>query len=63
MFEAVQFISMPIEIKQLLIKSTIVQRVVEGAQDREEDHSVLKEELAAECRSLIQDMLREREER
>lgn len=54
---------MPIEIKQLLIKSTIVQRVVEGTQDREEEHSALKEELAAECRSLIQDMLREREER
>lgn len=62
MFEAIHK-HMPIEIKQLLIKSNIVQRVTQNTQAREEDLSALKEELAAECRSLIQDMLREREER
>ncbi|SES70787.1 hypothetical protein SAMN05216326_10294 [Nitrosomonas marina] len=54
---------MPIEIKQLLIKSNIVQRTVDEPQDIDEERSALKEELMAECRHLVQDIMREREER
>ena len=54
---------MPIEIKQLLIKSNIVQRTETESMDSEEERSALKEELLAECRHLIQDMMREKGER
>jgi len=54
---------MPIEIKQLLIKTNIVQRVVEDAQDQDAERLALKEEIMAECRDLIEDMLRNRDER
>ncbi|SEM90511.1 DUF5908 family protein [Nitrosomonas marina] len=54
---------MPIEIKQLLIKSNIVQRTVDTSQDFDEERNALKEELMVECRHLIQDIMREREER
>ncbi|MCP5244470.1 MAG: hypothetical protein H6937_00275 [Burkholderiales bacterium] len=54
---------MSIEIKQLLIKSNIVQRTEAENLDSEEERSVLKEELLAECRNLILDMMREKGER
>lgn len=54
---------MPIEIKQLLIKSNIVQRTEDEHLDSEEERSALKEELLAECRHLIRDMMREKGER
>ena len=54
---------MPIEIKQLLIKSNIIQKVEDDSQGLEEERAALKEELLTECRQLIQDMLREKGER
>ncbi|MCB1937301.1 MAG: hypothetical protein KDF59_15325 [Nitrosomonas sp.] len=54
---------MPIEIKQLLIKSNIVQRVVDDTQDMDTERLALKEEIMTECRDLIEDMLQNREER
>ena len=54
---------MPIEIKQLLIKSSIVQRTADESLDGYEERSALKEELLTECRHLIRDILREKEER
>ncbi|SEQ95675.1 hypothetical protein SAMN05421690_100467 [Nitrosomonas sp. Nm51] len=54
---------MPIEIKELLIKSNIVQRAVDEPQDVYEDRNALKQELLAECRHMIRDIMREKEER
>lgn len=54
---------MPIEIKQLLIKSNIVQRTGDENLDPDEERTALKQELLAECRHLILDMMREKGER
>lgn len=54
---------MTIEIKQLLIKSSIVQCTDSQYVDLQEERRALKEELLAECRHLIKDILREKEER
>ncbi len=54
---------MSIEIKQLLIKSNIVQRTEREGTDTSEEQHVIKEELLAECRRLVLDIMREKEER
>ncbi|HQV88618.1 MAG: DUF5908 family protein [Nitrosomonas sp.] len=54
---------MAIEIKQLLIKSNIVQRTGREDSDASEEYRVLKEEVLAECQRLIVDILRDKEER
>ena len=55
---------MSIEIKQLLIKSNIVQRTEsEETDDSTEARHAVKEELLAECRRLVLDIMREKEER
>ncbi|QOJ22620.1 MAG: hypothetical protein HRU78_02320 [Gammaproteobacteria bacterium] len=54
---------MSIEIKQLLIKSNIVQRVADEELDVSEEHRLLKEEVLAECRRMIADLLQEKGER
>ncbi|MBP6366134.1 MAG: hypothetical protein KBA82_03475 [Nitrosomonas sp.] len=54
---------MAIEIKQLLIKSNIVQRAERENSDTSEECRVLKEEVLAECQRLIVDILRDKEER
>ncbi|MDE2389796.1 MAG: hypothetical protein KGN35_12095 [Betaproteobacteria bacterium] len=54
---------MAIEIKQLLIKSNIVQRTGREDLDPAEEHRLLKEEVLAECRRMIADLLQEKGER
>jgi hypothetical protein len=54
---------MAIEIKQLLIKSNIVQRVADEETDLPEEYRLLKEEVLAECRRMIIDLLQEKGER
>jgi len=54
---------MSIEIKQLLIKSNIVNKAECEEVDSLEDRHALKEEMLAECRELIHDILRESGER
>ncbi|WP_172592314.1 DUF5908 family protein [Nitrosomonas supralitoralis] len=54
---------MTIEIKQLLIKSNIVQRACQEELELSEGRDVLKVEVLAECRRLIVDILQEKEER
>ena len=54
---------MAIEIKQLLVKSSIVQRTGQEDLDLTEEHRLLKEEVLAECRRMIADLLQEKGER
>lgn len=54
---------MSIEIKQLLIKSNIVQKEEKSNSSSLEEQYNQKEELLAECRRLIYEILRERGER
>jgi hypothetical protein len=57
---------MSIEIKQLHIKSSVVQRAKDGGDDDaepSEQQAAMKEELLAECKTLILDVLRELQER
>lgn len=54
---------MSIEIKQLMIKSNIVQRTGYENLESSEEQRLLKEEMLAECRRLIADMLQEKGER
>ncbi|MBL8501041.1 MAG: DUF5908 family protein [Nitrosomonas sp.] len=54
---------MAIEIKQLLIKSNIVQRTGNEDLDLSEEHRLLKEDVLEECRRMIADLLREQGER
>ncbi len=56
---------MSIEIKQLQIKSHVVQRAEDGKDDSEpsEATEAFKEELLAECKELILDTLRDLRER
>lgn len=54
---------MAIEIKELIIKTTIMNRPVDKDDDSYLDKKVIKEEILAECRQLMQNILRERRER
>ncbi|MFZ6765838.1 DUF5908 family protein [Undibacterium sp. Di26W] len=54
---------MSIEIKQLLIKSTIVQREARETEINLQEKQVLKDEILVECKQLIASLLRERGER
>jgi len=55
---------MSIEIKQLLIKSNIVQRAECGTDESSAEQNAAKEEiLLEECRRMILDIMREKEER
>lgn len=54
---------MSIEIKQLMIKSNIVQRSGNEEVDVSEEQSTLKEALLTECRHLIMEIMREKGER
>lgn len=54
---------MSIEIKQLLIKSNILPCVADDELDVSEKHRLLKEEVLAECRRMIVDLLQEKAER
>ncbi len=56
---------MSIEIKQLHIKSNVVQRADSGRDDGEpsEELATMKQELLAECKDLILDVLRDLRER
>lgn len=54
---------MSIEIKQLLIKSNIVNKAECEEVDMLEDRHAMKEEVLTECRRLIYEILRESEER
>jgi len=57
---------MSIEIKQLQIKSSVVQRCADGSGedgDASEQTQSMKEEILAECKSLILDVLSELQER
>lgn len=60
---------MSIEIKQLLIKSNIVQRAACGSgdstseSDSSEEQDVVNDKLLEECRRMILEIMREKEER
>ncbi|MFZ6658097.1 DUF5908 family protein [Undibacterium sp. TJN19] len=54
---------MSIEIKQLLIKATIVQSEAQENRMDIQDKQVQKEEILLECKQLILSLLRERGER
>jgi hypothetical protein len=54
---------MSIEIRELVIKSTIVDRPADNAEPSAELSPALREELLRECRQLIGTLLRERGER
>lgn len=54
---------MSIEIRELVIKSTIVDRPAEGGEDIALLTPALREALLRECRQLVMSLLRERGER
>lgn len=54
---------MSIEIKQLLIKSNIVQRTGHEDLELSEEQRLFKEEMLVECRRMIIDILQEKGER
>ena len=54
---------MSIEIKELIIKTTIVNRPIDKDDETYLDRKVIKEEILSECRQLLQTILRERRER
>ncbi|MBX3616336.1 DUF5908 family protein [Nitrosomonas sp.] len=54
---------MSIEIKQLLIKSNIIQRNKLEDSELPEDYRELKEDILAECQRLIHDSLQRKEDR
>lgn len=54
---------MAIEIKELIIKTTIINRPVDKDDEAEFDKQLMKEEILSECRKLVQNLLRERRER
>lgn len=54
---------MSIEIKELIIKATIVQRPLDKDDDSYVDKDAIKDEILSECRQLLQALLRERRER
>lgn len=56
---------MSIEIKQLQIKSSVVQRRADGESDESqaEQTQALKEDILAECKTMIRDALNDLQER
>ncbi len=54
---------MSIEIRELVIKSTIVERPAESDEERALATPALREALLRECRQLVLSLLRERGER
>jgi hypothetical protein len=54
---------MPIEIKELVIKTTIVERAASGDGEAAAVSQSVKDQILAECRQLVADLLRERGER
>ena len=56
---------MAIEVKQMLIRSTVVQRHEANIVNREQSRALdeIKEDILAECRQLIREILREEQER
>jgi len=54
---------MTIEIKELIIKTTIINRPVDQNDEADFDKQLMKEEILSECRKLVQNLLRERRER
>ncbi len=60
---------MAIEVKQLLIKSTVLHSRIrereDGYSDRDDvfDSETLKQEIVADCRALLREMFREQKER
>lgn len=54
---------MSIEIRELVIKSTIVERPAEGGAQVQPLSAALREALLRECRQLVLSLLRERGER
>jgi hypothetical protein len=53
---------MSIEIKELIIKTTIVDRAA-GGEDAPAVGQAVKDQILAECRQLVAELLRERGER
>jgi hypothetical protein len=54
---------MAIEIKELIIKTNIVSRPATPEGDSTPDQQAIKEEILAQCKQMVQTMLRERRER
>jgi hypothetical protein len=54
---------MAIEIKELIIKTTIVQRAIDKDDSCNLDKETIKDEILAECKQLLQALLHERRER
>jgi hypothetical protein len=56
---------MTIEVRQMVIKSSVLQRIGEEGADEENGLNVeaLKEDIRAECRRLFQEWVREQQER
>ncbi len=54
---------MAIEIKELIIKTSIVNRPVSHEGETVLDQEAIKEEILAQCKQMVQTMLRERRER
>jgi hypothetical protein len=54
---------MPIEIKELVIKTTIVDRPAAGDGEALAVAQSVRDQILAECRKLVADLLRERGER
>jgi len=54
---------MSIEIKQLLVRSNIVQKRDEGSGDMAAEQAALAKKLLEQCRSLILEMMNENRER
>lgn len=54
---------MSIEIKQLLIKSNIIQRTKQEDSELPEEYRELKEDILSECRRMIHDSLQRMEDR
>ena len=51
---------MPIEIKELVIKTTIVERAAGGDGEAVALSQSVRDQILAECRQLVADLLRER---
>lgn len=54
---------MAIEIKELIIKTNIVNRPVTEGYETAANTDAIKEEILAQCKQMMQAMLRERRER
>ncbi|PRC93445.1 DUF5908 family protein [Solimicrobium silvestre] len=54
---------MAIEIKELIIKTTIVNRPINKDDSSHIDKDSVKDEILSECKKMVQTLLRERRER